>query len=40
MAVTVFGLTFGDTGAAYVIPTYQAIRTAAGSRWRSLKSQR
>ena len=38
MAVTVFGLTFGDTGAAYVIPTYQAIRTAAGSRWRSLKN--
>lgn len=38
MAVTLFGLTFGDTGTGYATAAYGALRTAISEQWKKLRN--
>lgn len=38
MAVTIFGLTFGDNGSGYASASYAAIRTAVAEGWKKLRN--
>lgn len=39
MAVTILGLTIGDTGTGYVVPTYAQIREAIATKLRQLRNK-